>query len=139
MKTRLLIAICTGIAGFAVGCNDAHDNSRSESTVRGPSGEKLSIEKPHHHDMRRGETERVIINLHRHDFSGPVRVVFSQLPSGVEAVDMPRSTDTDQMEVILRAGDNADMVSNQEVMVTAEGPEGIRASVGFTLTVRDRK
>ena len=57
---------------------------------------------------------------------------------GREAVDDSHSTTGDQVEIILRADANADLVTNHQVVVSAEGPEGIRASETFPLPVKNR-
>src|SRR6185295_4691589 len=98
------------------------------STVRGPNGERLGVVRPHDQDIARGETETVTVHLKRDNIAGPVMVSIQGLPSGVEAVDAPRSTETDKVQIVLRAMPNADLVSGQRIMVTAEGPGNIRAS-----------
>lgn len=131
------VAAC-GMA-FAVGCSYESNTQRTgETTVRGDHGEKLTIAQPKIQYITRGGTETVTINLRRDNFSDPVNVSISDLPSGVEAVDAPRSTNGDAVEIVLRARDDADLVSNHVVLVSAEGPEGIRATESFRLTVKEK-
>jgi len=110
----------------------------SKTEVRGTHGQKLAVYKPGNVKIRRGEAETVKIRLHRENFSDPVNVSISQLPAGVEAVDVPRSTNSDSIDVVLRASDHADLVKNHEALVTAEGPEGIRATQPFKMNVREK-
>ena len=151
---RGLIIGCVSAVALAAGCSDSswsssdHNGSyRSSSdgiagldgtTVRGKNGEKLVLYKPSNMTLKRGDAESVTVRMHRENFNGDVRVSVSNLPSGVEAVDAPRSTSSDSIKIVFRARDRADLVQNQDVLVTAEGPEGIRATESIKLTVRDR-
>lgn len=108
------------------------------STVKGTHGEKLVLYRPGNVSLKRGDAEKVTVRLKRENFSEDVKISVSQLPAGVEAVDAPRTTSSDSIEVVLRATDGADLVKNHRVMITAEGPEGIRTTETFKVTVRDR-
>jgi hypothetical protein len=122
------------------GCSEnTGSGSPGQTTVRGEHGEKLTIDKPKYQDIERGGTETVTLNLKRQNFSDSVSVSVSDLPQGVEAVDAPRSTTGEQVEIVLRARDNADLVSNHQVSVSAEGPDGIGATETFQLTVKARR
>ena len=136
----LITVFASGVFLLAAGCEyeSRSDRMSSDTTVKGEHGERLSIHQPKDQDIRRGATETVTIRLQRSNISGPIRVTFSQLPSGVEAVDAPRETESDKIEVVLRARENADLVSNQRVLVTAEGPDNIRATESFNLTVKEQ-
>lgn len=147
IRPRLMLA---GVLALAAGCNDNNSMSDShgggsrrdfwgrETTVRGAHGEKLTLVKPSSQSVRRGDAETVTIHVKRNGFSDPINVSLSQLPAGVEAVDTPKSVTGDSVEVVLRASPTADLVSNQLVMVTASGPNGMGAQESFKLTVRDR-
>ena len=140
---RNLTRFSAFVLALALGACSSSDRtifqSRSdESTVRGPNGERLGVVRPHDQDIARGETETVTVHLKRDNIAGPIMVTIDGLPAGVEAVDAPRSTETDKVEIVLRAMPNADLVSGQRVMVTAEGPNAIRATESFKLTVKEK-
>jgi len=142
--------VLTAALAIAAGCSDnnggfsqSDDGGRRdfwgrETTVRGENGEKLTLVKPSSQSVRRGDAETLTIRVKRNGLSDPVSVSLSQLPAGVEAVDTPKSVNGDSVEVVLRASPSADLVTNQLVMVTASGPNGMGAQESFKLTVRDR-
>ncbi len=135
------LGIACAVVIMVAGCESSSSSKRGashDSTVRGPSDEKLTIMKPKDQDIARGETETVTVYLHREHFDGPVSLKVTNLPRGVEAVDAPRQTSDNNAKIVLRATANADLVSNHNVMVTAEGPGGMRASETFNLTVKER-
>jgi len=145
------LGVCAAIAlAVAAGCseNDGRMSSSSsgssrsfwdrETTVRGEHGEKLTLVRPASQSVRRGGAETMKIHLKRNGIREPVNVALTQLPAGVEAVDTPKSTDLDTVEVVLRASPSADLVTNHEVRVTATGPNGMSATETFRLTVKDR-
>jgi hypothetical protein len=80
----------------------------------------------------------VTIHLRRENMSEDVRVSISNLPRGVEAVDAPRSTSANSVNVILRATDQADLVQNHQAMVKAEGPNGMTASEPIEISVTQK-
>jgi len=126
-------------AALAVGCSyESSTKQTGGTTVHGDHGEKLTIAQPKVQDIERGGTEKVTINLRRENFSDPVNVSVSDLPAGVEAVDAPRTTSGDEVEIVLRANENADLVSNHVVLVSAEGPNGIRATESFRISVKEK-
>ncbi len=140
---RILSRFSICVLALALGACSQSDQTifghrSDESTVRGPNGERLGVIRPHDQDIARGETETVTVHLKRDNIAGPVMVSIQGLPSGVEAVDAPRSTETDKVEIVLRAMPNADLVSGQRIMVTAEGPGNIRATESFKLTVKEK-
>ena len=109
-----------------------------ETTVRGPSGQKLTVVKPAGVSLRRGQTETVTIDLRRENFTDDVKVSIKDLPSGVEAVDSPAKTTGDSVKIVLRAKDSAALVKNHQAKVNAEGPEGIRATEMLAVSVNDK-
>ena len=109
-----------------------------KTVVRGPEGQKIKLHRPSNMKLRRGEAETLTVRFDRENFSEPVQVTVSQLPSGVEAVDAPRTTELERIEIVLRADPDADLVANQQVVVTVAGPDNISASETFDLSVRDR-
>jgi hypothetical protein len=136
---RSIVLAACAVALFTVGCSyESREGRTGETTVYGEHGEKLTIAQPKIQDITRGGTETVTINLRRDNFSDPVNVSLSDLPSGIEAVDAPRSTNGDAVEIVLRASEDADLVSNHVVLVSAEGPNGIRATESFRLTVKEK-
>ena len=137
--TALRIGFCTlGLTLCLGGCADSTGRvgGIDRTTVRGPSGERLTLVKPENIHLKRGKAESVMVHLRRDNFSERVRVSVTQLPSGVEAVDEPRSTNSDRVEVVLRAGSDADRVQNHQALVTAEGPDGIRATETLEISVQ---
>jgi len=150
MKCHLTIFLTAALA-VAAGCTENSGSALSDSgngpkrdfwgrqtTVRGERGEKLTLVRPASQTVRRGDAETMTIRLKRSGISEPVNITVSQLPAGIEAVDMPKSTQSDAVEVVLRASPSADLVANQQVMVTATGPNGMSATETFRLTVKDR-
>jgi hypothetical protein len=128
-----------GLALLVPACaENTGTTATGEATVRGKNGEKLTIAKPRAQDIERGGTETVTVHLKREHFSDPVNISVSDLPAGVEAVDVPRATTGEKVEFVLRANDNADLVDNHRVLVSAEGPEGYRATETFRLSVKNR-
>lgn len=89
--------------------------------------------------LDRGEARPLKVRFERENFSSPVRVSVSKLPTGVEAVDAPRMTDLDNVEIVLAASNSADLVANHQIMVTVEGPDGMSATETVDLTVRDKR
>jgi hypothetical protein len=139
------------VALLAPGCSESDQGSNhwwssgsssrsptDATTVRGKNGEVLVLYKPSDVSLRRGDAEPITVRMRRENFDGDVKVSVANLPAGVEAVDAPRSTRGDSIRIVLRARDRADLVQNQEVRVSVEGPEGIRATESLSLTVRDR-
>lgn len=148
---RLIVLGAASAVLLTSGCSESNresgqwwssgSSSRSPldaTTVRGKNGEVLVLYKPSNVSLRRGDAEPITVRMRREHFDGDVKVSVSNLPSGVEAVDAPRSTRGDSIRIVLRARDRADLVRNQEVLVSVEGPEGIRATESLSLTVRDR-
>jgi hypothetical protein len=137
------LKVATGlmVGVMAVGCSETSSSTgvNGNSTVHGRNGEKLTLVKPHDQDIERGGTENVTILLRRENINEPVKVSLTGLPSGIEAVDTPRSVNGDETKIVLRATDSADLVSNQQVQVMADGPNGIRTVETFRLTVKERK
>lgn len=137
------IRAMTCAAALAVVAGGCADNSGrvpgwDESTVRGPHGQKLSLVKPHGVDLERGEAETVTVQLEREDFNQAIEVTISRLPGGVVAVDAPRRTSSNSVQLVLRARDDADLVENHQALVTAVGPDGMQVSETLEITVRER-
>jgi hypothetical protein len=129
MNTRIGYLALLLVAFIITGCQ--------QTTVRGPKGQRMTVAKPADVTLHRGEAESVTIALDRENFDGPVTVSISGLPSGVEAVDEPRSTTSESATVVLRASEHAGLVGNHMVDLTVEGPDGMRAREQFRVTVRE--
>ncbi len=125
--------------GFSEGISGAAAKTvRGGTTARGPHGEKLVLYKPGHVKIDRGRSETMRVRVKRENIEDPVRVSMTQLPQGVEAVDMPREIHSDTIEVVLRADPNAALVKNHEALVTVDGPKDMRATEAFKISVRER-
>jgi len=146
-----LLAASLGIGLFAGACSSERSTGFSEgisgtaaktvrggTTVRGSHGEKLVLYKPGHVKIERGHSESMRVRIKRENFDDAVRVSMTQLPQGVEAVDMPRETHSDTIEVVLRADPQAALVKDHEALVTVEGPQDMRATEAFKVSVRQR-
>lgn len=138
-RARFLTSLMLSM--FTIGCSEMKmfGGANSNSTVRGQNGEKLTLVKPHDQNIERGGTENVTIVLHRKNLDEPINVSIGQLPSGVEAVDSPREVSGNETQIVLRASDSAALVANQQVEVLAEGPNGMRTTETFRLTVKERR
>ncbi len=77
----------------------------------------------------------------RKNFDEPVDVKFDELPTGVEVEE--RSAKIAKGETtakfILKASDKAKLVENQEAKVTVSGPDGMKATETFKVTVKEKK
>lgn len=116
----------------AVGCEKA--------TVEGPAGKKLTLVKPVDQTIKRGENNGVLITITRENFRDAVNVHFENLPQGVivQDKDMKIGTGDTLATFTLKADDNAALVTNHEVTVTVTGPDNMKASEKFRLTVKDK-
>ncbi len=137
---RIVILTLIGAAVFVGACADSRGRvgGVDRTTVLGSGGEKLTLVKPKNVAIRRGEAESVVVRLRRHHFSDEVKITVSQLPRGVNAVDVPRATNADRVELLLRADEDAALVRGHQVMVTAHGPDGISATETLEISVRER-
>ncbi len=136
--SRCVIALAG--AAFLVGaCSDESGRRPGidQTTVRGHEGERLTLVKPGAVMLERGDAETVKIRLRRDDVPGDVGVSIDNLPGGVEAVDAPRSTRDDSVNIVLKASDRADLVRNHQAYVTAEAPDGMRATESIEINVRE--
>jgi hypothetical protein len=110
-----------------------------KASVRGPAGKRLTLYKPADQTLVRGENNQVAIVISRENFGSSVKIRFENLPKGVTVVEKKDiASDVDRAVFTLHASPNADLVSNNEVRVIAEGPEGLAVTERFLLTVKDR-
>lgn len=124
----LMIVATFGIA--AAGCE--------KTTVENEKGQKLTIVKPANSTIKRGETEKVSIVVTRDNFTGPVTVKFDKLPNGVTVVGSDNTIESNERTFVLSASSTADLVANHVATVTASGPEGMKATQEFSITIKDK-
>jgi hypothetical protein len=112
-----------------------------KATVEGKDGIKLTIMKPTDTSITRGSTDPVKVSISREKFKDPVEVTFSGLPDGVHVQDPSKKITQDESAetYTLKADNDAKLVENQVVTVTAKGPDQVAASEKFKLTVKDKK
>ncbi len=112
--------------------------SCDSSTVRGPAGAGLKLQKPVDQTLERGRTNDVSVLIQREGFTGPVALELSQLPAGVNVtsskLEIPGAGKS--ATVTLHADPQAALVANHRVLVTAKAL-GLEVSEGFNLTVKE--
>jgi len=109
------------------------------STVQGPAGQKLSLDKPSNVALVRGGVVEVSITIHRQDLPGAVSVSFDKLPSGVSAVDADIPiVNGDQATYHVKASASADLVQGYEALVTVKGSDGIAVSQPLGVSVAEK-
>lgn len=112
-----------------------------KTTVEGKDGKKLTLTKPTDTSINRGSTDPVKVSISREKFTDPVEVTFTGLPDGIHVQDPSKKITQDESAetYTLKADNDAKLVENQEVTVTAKGPDQLGASEKFKLTVKDKK
>lgn len=112
----------------------------SSSSSRDSNDRELTIVKPVDQTIRRGETNKVAIVIARDNFQGPVAVRFEGLPPGVRVVEVGKSIGSNEniANFTLQADSSADLVNDHLVKITVEGPDRLKTSESFELTVKDR-
>jgi hypothetical protein len=131
-KVLSLTAAAAALLVFIGGCQ--------KTTVEGPSGKKLTLVKPADQTVKRGETNEVLVVVTRDNFRDPVEVKFENLPAGVQVLDAANkiATEDKTAKYTLKAEPNAALVDNHEVKVTVIGPDGMKATESFRLSVKDK-
>lgn len=131
MQKLALCALVTVSFVFLGGCK--------HSTVEGTGGKKLTLVKPANQTIKRGDTNQVTVGVTRSNFSDDVTISFDNLPQGVSVVDKEKKIagSDNTATYTLKADANAALVTNHEVKVTASGPDGMKVTESFTLTVQD--
>jgi hypothetical protein len=130
MKTRISVAVLVGLVlVVAAGCQ--------ETGVKGPEGKSMTLTVPMAVTLHRGTTSVVQIGLKRQNMNEGVQVSIADLPRGVKAKESSMNVETDSATFILQADKDADLVANQTVAVMMEGPDGMRATEHFRLTVKE--
>ncbi len=113
--------------------------SCNETTTHASGGKKLSITKPANQTLTRGATNDIDIGIRRENFAGPIKVRFTTLPKGVNAVaSMDIAAGQDKATYTLQAAIDAPLVGNFEAGVTVDGPEAMSASQTFLISVKDK-
>jgi len=131
----LKLASWTSLAAFlalALGCQ--------QTSVEGPGGKKLTVVKPADQTLRRGETNQITLTINRDNFRDPVDVKFENLPKGVQVQDKDKkiATGDNTATFTLVADASADLVENHEVKVSATGPDGMKVTETFRLSVKEK-
>jgi hypothetical protein len=106
-----------------------------QATVRGPAGQRLTVMKPSDVTVHRGAADDVDVMLKKQNIPGTVTLTVSNLPDGVEAVDQPRRTSSKTVSITLRARQDADLVENHAAKLTAEGPDNMKVTQHFRISV----
>jgi hypothetical protein len=131
MKTFTKLALLALLAA-GIGCD--------RTTAEVPSGKKLTLFKPANQAMRQGETNDISVAIHRENFEGDVRVSFENLPAGVSVIGAnPIPAGRDREIFTLHAAPDAKLVGHHMASVTVEGPEGLKATELFGISVDARK
>ncbi len=107
-----------------------------QSTVRGPEGKALTLTVPAAVTLHRGETQTVQVGLARTEFTQGVTVSLANLPAGVTARESSKTVETTAATFVLTASQDAALVTNQAVNVTAKGPNGMATTEQMRLTVK---
>lgn len=131
-----LLAISILGLGIAGACG------KMSSTVTGTSGRQLTIIAPADQSLRQGDANKVTLAIVRKNFDDAVEIEISDLPSGVSVaggttLTIPSGTlKIDSMTLV--AENDAALVSDHRVSVTAKGPDGISVTEFFKLNVKSR-
>lgn len=96
-----------------------------KTTVEGPGGKEMALVAPRSFDIARGQTRTLQVRVDRKNFTDPVKVSLSQLPSGVSATDASQTIETNMATFVVTADGDASLVKGQKVMVSVEGPDGM--------------
>ena len=132
---KVLMVIMVGLMVVAAGCK----KGGSSTTVEGQNAMSLTLHQPSDVTLKRGEIEKIKIDVVRHNMTGPVTVSFQNLPKGVKVVDADKQIVGDNGEYNLQAAMDADLVANSQVTVTAKMPDGMGATKTFGITIKEAK
>ena len=125
-------------SGLVVACTLFGVIGCEKATVEGTGGKKLSLTKPSNQTIKQGDTDSVKVHISRDKFRDAVNVRFENLPTGVEVQDKDKkiAAGEDSATFTLKAAGDASLVENHEAKVTIEGPEGIKVTEPFKITVK---
>jgi len=129
MKNLILVPLLA-VAVAMPGCRT--------TTARGTDDRRITIVPPLDQSLRHGEINKVAITVLRKGFSSDITIRFDGLPSGVRVIEADRRFTEDDVIVsyTLHAANDAPVIREALVTVTAEGPEGLAASEVFHVTVK---
>lgn len=130
MKPYLLLA------GIALPCILSFLGCSSTSTSS-TGAAKITMNKPSNQSLGRGTTNTVEIKIWKENINANVSVRFENLPYGVEVTEKNTNSKDNNCVVNyqLSATDNARLVTDHVVRVTAEGPDGLAVTQSFEMTV----
>lgn len=125
-----VLAVCVLGLLFALGCGQ-------RATVEGTGGRKLTLVGPDSVTVKQGDIAEMKVVIKRENFDAPVLVTIINLPAGVKAIDSGMSIVGTEGIFHLQAAGDAALVANHQATITATAtaPEGIAASVSFSVTV----
>ena len=134
MKTMWMMLLGGLLAmSLMAGC----DNTDEETTVEGEGGQMLTLAAPGDLTLSRGEIGEVPIRLTREGLTEAVAIEFEDLPQGVSVVNEDRNIVGDEATFRLQVADDAALVANQQVKVTAKAPEAdVAVTETFLLTIQ---
>jgi len=128
---RLLFTALASLVAMA-GCQ--------KTTVEGPEGKKLTVIKPVDQTIKQGEADKVMVKISRANFRDAVTVRFEELPAGVKVQDKDAkiAAGDSTATFTLQAEPNAPPVDKHQAVVTVEGPDGMKASERFQVTIKTK-
>jgi len=131
MKSVLTTCAALAVLTFSVGCSGS-------TSVQGSGGKKLTLTKPLDTSIKQGDTVNVKASITREKFTEPVTIKFDNLPKGVEVgdSDMKIPSSENSKTFTLKASPDAALVENHEASITAEGPESMKTTEKFKITVK---
>jgi hypothetical protein len=140
MKLTHGIAACA-LAAAVVGCNQgtstAPGTSRATNRSTDETARKLTVTVREDQVITQNLTDEVTVMIDRDNFSGPVDIKISDLPSKVSVVTdkMSIPADKDSLTVTLKADADAPPVTDHLAKVSAKAADMPEASTTFKLTV----
>jgi hypothetical protein len=128
------------VSGFVVACMLVGAVGCEKTTVEGTGGKKLTLTKPSDETIKQGDTASVKVHISREKFRDAVSVRFEDLPAGVEVQDKDGKIGTEDSSATftLKAAGDAKLVENHQAKVTVTGPDGIKATEPFKITVKSK-
>jgi hypothetical protein len=122
------------LLGLIAGCPE------QTTSVSKNADKKLTLTQPSDYTVVRGGNADVVVKIARTGFRDAVTVTFDNLPAGVEPKDKDNkiATEATSGTFALHANADAPLVTNKEVRVTVAGPDGMRATDTFKLTVKEK-
>jgi hypothetical protein len=134
--------VACALAAAVVGCNQgtstAPGTSRSTNQSADDTKRKLTVSVREDQVITQNLTDEVTVMIDRDNFSGPVDIKISDLPSKVSVVTdkMSIPADKDSLTVTLKADADAPPVTDHTAKVTAKAADMPEASTTFKLTVK---